>query len=239
MKAQEIMNRLEKAEANVEKRVRVIEKRKARAEKFLKKIEAKGWELDKELYRGKNDEAYLMVWDYEDILYEIKEAEKKLEDAQRIAQNWRDKLEAQVEVENKIATEIPEVFKEAKADLVKEWLAYDIGVRDKIRKDKSELPYKEFRKIWKYTVEESYNHTDEEFEKIEEKEAEKWLLNLWERVKDITGEVTDCTGIRWGGKCLDGIIKGKDGVAIVETIGAGGYNIQRYHLRVLVKAYKK
>ena len=46
--------------------------------------------------------------------------------------------------------------------------------------------------------------------------------------------ITDCSYIRWGGKCLDGYIVGKNGKASVETIGAGGYNIQRWHLRTLV-----
>ena len=70
-----------------------------------------------------------------------------------------------------------------------------------------------------------------------EREADYWLINLYNRVKEITGEVTDCSYLRWGGKCLDGYIVGETGRAKVETIGAGGYNIQRYHLRVLVKEY--
>ena len=62
--------------------------------------------------------------------------------------------------------------------------------------------------------------------------------DLYNRVVAFTGEITDASGIRWGGKCLDGIIIGKEGKAIVETIGAGGYNIQRWHLRTLVKEVK-
>ena len=92
------------------------------------------------------------------------------------------------------------------------------------------------RKIYKYSEEESLRKTDEEFQKMEETEADAWLLNLYNRVKDVTGEVTDCSHIKWGGKCLDGIVVRKNGKAIVTTIEAGGWNIQRYHLRVLVTA---
>ena len=239
MRAQDLKVRLEKAEANVAKRAKTIERHEARAEKMLAKIKAKGWELDSKLYRGGvNNEAYWLVGDYEDLLYTIEEAKKKLEDAQRIAQNWRDKLEAQIALDNQIDTEVPEAFKEARDELVKKWVAQDIKERDIMLQKRAELPYREFCKIWKHNQVEALNKTDEEFQKIEEKEADMWLLNLWNRVKDITGEVTDVTGIRWGGKGLDGIIKGKEGTAIVETIGAGGYNIQRFHLRVLVKAYR-
>ncbi len=239
MKSQEIRERLEKAEANVVKREATIERHKARAAKLLSKLEANGWEPNRDLYRGGvNTEAYWMVCDYEDALDTLRGAEDKLEDAKRTAQNWRDKLEAQIANERKIAKEIPEVFKAARDELVAQWVAGDIKAREAMLKARKELPYKEFRKIWKYSEEESLRHTDEEFQRVEEQEADMWLLNLWNRVKEITGEVTDVSGIHWGGKCLDGIIRGKDGMAVVETIGAGGYNIQRYHLRVLVKAYK-
>ena len=239
MKSQEIKDRLEKAEANVVKRAATIERHKARAEKLLKKIRANGWEPDRDLYRGGvNNDAYWLICDYENCLDDLKGAEEKLEDAKRVAQNWRDKLDAQVEAERKIATEIPEVFKEARDDLVRAWVSGDIKAREAMFKAKKELSYEEFRKRWKYSEEEALRHTDEEFQRMEEREADFWLLNLWNRVKDITGEVTDVSGIHWGGKCLDGIIRGKDGMAVIETIGAGGYNIQRYHLRVLVKEYK-
>ena len=236
MTSTEIKERLEKAQATVDKRAATIERHKARAEKLLAKINAKGLELDRYKYRDSDD--YWLICDYEDALDNIKGAEEKLADAKKTAKNWEAKLEAKIEAEKLIADKIPEAMKQARAELVESWVNSDIRAREAMRTLKVQLDYTEFRKHYKYTEEEALNHTDEEFRKIEESEADRWLLNLYNRVKEITGEVTDCSGLRWGGKCLDGMVKGKDGIAVVETIGAGGYNIQRYHLRVLVKAYK-
>lgn len=232
----ELKERLEKAQATVEKKAATIERHRARAEKLLAEIKAKGLEVDRYKYRGTED--YWLICDYENKLDDIENAGKKLEEAKQIAQNWEKKLEAQIEREKLIENEIPEAMKAARADLVESWVSFDIRSREAMIALKKKLDYTEFRKKYTYIEEQDLTHTDDEFRKIEEREADYWLLNLYNRVKEITGEVTDCSGLRWGGKCLDGIVKGKEGIAVVNTIEAGGYNIQRWHLRVLVKAYK-
>lgn len=235
----ELKERLEKAQAKVEKCKATIERHKKQAEKKLQIVKANGWENgleDDSCYRGSNYnyEALSAISDYEWKLEDIKGAERKMADAEQVVKNWQEKLDKQVALELTIANEIPEAFKQARAELVERWVAGDIHQRDYMLQKKKELSYEEFRKLYRYTEEEALRHTDEEFRKIEEREADYWLLNLYNRVKEITGEVTDCSYLRWGGKCLDGYVVGKNGKARVETIGAGGYNIQRYHLRVLV-----
>jgi len=37
---------------------------------------------------------------------------------------------------------------------------------------------------------------------------------------------------------INGIVRGEKGAVTVETIGVGGWNIQKFHFRVLVKEYK-
>ena len=56
-----------------------------------------------------------------------------------------------------------------------------------------------------------------------------------ERTCAIVGTITDATNLKVGlnGE-LNGFILGTDGKAKVETIGAGGYNIQCYHFRTLI-----
>ena len=83
--------------------------------------------------------------------------------------------------------------------------------------------------------------TDEEIHKANIRDAEAIILNLVNRVKGITGEITDWGKLYLqpdnnGFSILNGRVEGKEGVAYVESIGAGGYNIQRYHIRVLVKS---
>lgn len=231
----ELKERLEKALETVSKKEATIERHKKQAEKKLQILKENGWDRGTAFdYRGNND-AYWAICEYNHKLEDIKGAEDKLKEAQEIANNWKDKLDKQIQKELILAREVPEAFKQAREALVESWVAQDIREREVMLQKKRELEYKEFRKLYRYTEEESLKHTDEEFRKIEEREADEWLLNLYNRVKEIVGEVTDASGIRWGGKCLDGFVVGTKGRAEVFTIDAGGYNIQRWHLRTLVK----
>lgn len=74
---------------------------------------------------------------------------------------------------------------------------------------------------------------------------EKDLVQEWnrkydfiiERTNKIVGVITDASGLRVGAKGdLNGFIIGTKGTAKVQTIGAGGYNIQCFHFRTLIDA---
>lgn len=55
------------------------------------------------------------------------------------------------------------------------------------------------------------------------------------RTNELIGEITDAGGLSVGKSGdLNGVIVGKNGRVNLETIGAGGYNIQRYHFRTLI-----
>ena len=243
MKSQEVRERREKAEATVEKRKLTIERHKKAAEKKLQQIKAKGWEPDRALYQNKRDneswEAYWAVCEYEQKLEDIKGATDKLAEAEEIAANWRAKLEKQVELEEKIAHEMPEIFRQLRDELAKSWTEYDmerksrwLEVRAKYQAGK--LSREEYRKMYKYSQEMELSKTEEEFYKSNLKEVELFIVDLYNRVKAITGEVTDWANIHYGGKALNGFVTGENGTAKVESILAGGYNIQRLHVRVLV-----
>ena len=64
--------------------------------------------------------------------------------------------------------------------------------------------------------------------------------NIVERASFYCGKIEDAAGLRVGGKGeLDGIVIGNKGKCHIETIGAGGYNVQCFHFRVLVHEIKE
>ena len=66
------------------------------------------------------------------------------------------------------------------------------------------------------------------------------MLDLYNRVYSITGPVTNWSNITLQqsvqGPVLNGIVQGELGKVRIESILAGGYNIQKLHIRVLVKS---
>lgn len=85
------------------------------------------------------------------------------------------------------------------------------------------------------------NEKEEFIQKLLNEEERSKILDLIRRVTKVTGTITDATALRIGEQNgeLNGFVLGEEGKAYVETIGAGGYNIQRFHYRVLVKKVNK
>ena len=84
------------------------------------------------------------------------------------------------------------------------------------------------RKNWQQVLE----------KEIESEKNNKRVLFV-SRVKEITGTITDATNLSIGGNGeINGLVIGEKGKAKVETISAGGWNIQCWHFRVLVKEVK-
>lgn len=72
-----------------------------------------------------------------------------------------------------------------------------------------------------------------------EQDAAAKYDDIVERTNAICGTITDATGLMVGLKGdLDGIVIGERGTAKVQTIGAGGYNIQCFHFRTLIHEVK-
>ncbi len=238
MTVKELEVKLAKALETVAKKEKLVAKREAKAAKLEAVLTKNGWSTDPMAYAGQCwNEAFSASYDYRDAVRELRETKLKLVDAKITAEIYEEKLQKQLEKEELIKTEVPEAFKQAKEELVNSWTAQDLANKKQMKALQKKLDYKEFREIYKYSQQEALEKTEEQFRKANERDAQKWLLDLYNRVKDVTGEVTDATGVKWAGKALNGIVKGTNGTAVVETIGAGGYNIQRYHLRVLVKAF--
>ena len=84
------------------------------------------------------------------------------------------------------------------------------------------------------------NERMEWLEKTIEEEKQIKLISIIEKINAVVGTITDASYLSIGmsGE-INGVIEGTEGKATVETIGAGGYNIQRFHFRTLVKEWKE
>lgn len=80
----------------------------------------------------------------------------------------------------------------------------------------------------------SYTILDAEYQVLDAEQPVNRGVRRGSRIHAITGEVTDWDGIHYSGGALNGVVYGKLGSVRVESILAGGYNIQRLHVRVLV-----
>lgn len=79
----------------------------------------------------------------------------------------------------------------------------------------------------------------DEIHKKNEDSARRFIIDFCNRVIAITGEIEDCSNLKLtcgnqGYTVINGIVIGKMGKAKVQSIGAGGYNIQRWHIRTIV-----
>lgn len=83
-----------------------------------------------------------------------------------------------------------------------------------------------------------YRDPDERLDYLQrtmEHEKKQRLFDLVQRVGKIVGKITAGHNLVVVNGEIAGIIEGEKGRASIQTIGAGGYNIQRYHFRTLVK----
>lgn len=76
-------------------------------------------------------------------------------------------------------------------------------------------------------------------EKELEKEKKAKMIDLINRINHVVGTITDASKLKISVKGnLDGMIIGDKGRAKVQTVGAGGWNIQCFHYRTLVHPLK-
>ena len=76
-------------------------------------------------------------------------------------------------------------------------------------------------------------------EKTMEEEKRAKLLDLIGRIMSTVGTITDAAALYIGPEGdINGIIVGTEGKAKIQTIGAGGYNIQCFHFRTLIHEIK-
>lgn len=211
---EELHLKLNTAKENAAKIQSTLERHEARRNKKLKALTDKGWSTtDKYALKGTPDynEHYWAVCAYEDILESITNTKIKLDKANESIDKWLIECQTAAQKMFKI-NELPQIFKNLIIDYTMEWDKWDYAKND-------EKKYPEPRKA---------------IHKRNLLAAQFMVLDLYNRVIEITGNVVGIVHTEVVHGALNAIITGKDGKAKVVTILAGGWNIQRLHCRTLV-----
>lgn len=228
MTSAQLTERINKAEAKIAKKEGTIVKKQALIEK---KTVAANKAADENEKRWIESDIHWLEQDIARLHKEIAETQATLE-------KYNKQLAGEIEKERMLATEMPEQFKDLQKALVENWDKFDKRMQAFYRKEHDELGYKQFMQKYSYAAYELMHTCDEDIHKANMKQAELMIIDLFNRVRDITGKVTDWSGIHaeQGNvfPVLAGVVIGVEGRAKVETILAGGYNIQRLHIRTLV-----
>lgn len=227
----ELKERIEKKQAQIERKHNTIAKKEKQIAKKQAEIEKYG--ADSKEARWIDSDIYWLKDDIKRNTEEIKECEATLA-------KYEAQLKGEQEKEATFIKEVPQAMKDLEANLVSEWDSNDKRRREWLKEEYKELGYTEFMKKHHHAGYEFRYRTDEEIHKSNTKDARLFILDLLNRVKAITGEVTNWSEVylTYGNTfpVLNGYVEGKEGRAEVESILAGGYNIQRLHIRTIVKA---
>lgn len=231
MKIETLKDRIEKAKETINKKENTIIKKTKMIEKKQKQIE-----------KAKDDnEKYWLEADIRSLEDDIKRGKKEIEAKKETLTKYELQLKGELEKESLYVKEMPSQFKQLQEALVERWNEWNKNRKATLIEKYKELGYKEFIKEYSYNDYDFMKVDDKKLEATNEKEAKALIIDLYNRVKEITGEVESWEDVyatqgAQGMVVLNGTVKGKEGVAQVESILAGGYNIQRLHIRVLVKA---
>lgn len=231
MKVEQLVERIEKNQVKLTKKEALLEKKLAKMDLEIN-LEMKTAELWKTYYNNVDYGKWLEIESLKQTYEQVKEI-KALIEKYNVQLN-----KAQIE-ENKLA-KIPEVLENFRQYLIETWNKQDLNAKSYYQDEYKRLGYKEFVSTYKYT---SYQHMNlelEDFNKVNTRDAEMLILNFISRVEEKAGIIEDCSGLivtegSNGYSVINGFVKGSKQNVQVESIGAGGYNIQKYHIRVLVK----
>ena len=229
MKLETLKERISKAQEKIaKKRNTIVKKQKMIAKKYV------------ELTTACEKDRFIIQCDIDWLNDDLKRLEQEIKETMKTIDNYQKQLDGEIKRQSTLITEVPELLKKLQNELVTCWDKFDFNRRERMKQDAREMEYHEFLKKYRGQDTKFRYKTDKEIHDSNVKDAESIILNLINRVKRITGEITNWSGITVqpgndGWSVLNGYVVGKEGRCEVESVGAGGYNIQRYHIRVLVK----
>lgn len=242
MSADVLKKRISQKQEAIQKLQVKIGKFQKRLETMLKKIKANNWDENNcDCMKGypEHEKAFDLIWDYTYLKQDLEKAIAQLPKEQKLLQEYQERLERESKKYSQLK-ELPEALLKLRDNLEITWTRQDIECREFYRQAYNQLGYKEFIKKYSSAGYSLLKSTDEEIAKEAKLSAKVYVDDLYLRVFSITGKVTvvNCAYLGESGVNLNGTITGENGVARVRTVVAGGFNIQRLHVRTLVQAVK-
>lgn len=231
MKVEQLVERIEKNQVKLTKKEALLEKKLAKMDLEIN-LEMKTSELWKTYYNNVEYGKWLEIESLKQTYQQVKEIKALIE-------KYNVQLNKAMVEENKLA-KIPQVLEDFRKYLIETWNKQDLATKEFYIEQYKKLGYNKFIENYKYS---SYQHMKlelEDFNKVNVRDAEMLILNFISRVEEKAGVIEDCSGLivtegNNGYSVINGFVKGSKQNVQVESIGAGGYNIQKYHIRVLVK----
>ena len=182
----------------------------------------------------KNEECFAQLDRYsklESAKEDLKNAQKKVEIKQRSVDKITEETKEK-EREARILKNLPPILKKMMDQLEEIWNKQDKEERDEMTQKKIELGIRKFHEQYGHC--ELIGQTDAQIEKNNHMNAVFYVTDLYRRLGDKVGDITSWEGIHGNGVALNGWVYGTKGTAHIETIRAGGYNIQRLHVRTII-----
>lgn len=235
-----IKERIAKVEERIAKKQKTIESKEKLLAKKQQAILKAGYSLDDKEASKENMEIFWLFCDVDFLKEDLQRLPKEIKELNDTIQKYQEQLAGASAEEDLYICEIPDCLKRMEQELAEKWTAFDIKRRNQIQEAKRSLNYEEYRKMFsKYEFNVLAYKSDEDIHKDNEKDAKGMVMNLYNRIKNITGEITDWSGIELapgarGSATLNGVVVGKSGKCRVESIYAEG-PVQRLHVRVLTK----
>lgn len=243
MDAKTMTEKIEKARETIAKKQATMEKKQASIQK------------KQALLPGITDEhdAYWARCDIEELEDDVKRLAKDIAHRQEALAGYEAKL-AQLQEEQAKLEALYDILGGWMDQVVEAWDAWDEEKREKRLEGKSRA-YDEYMALtndekWHtergqklYNLAFYHAPSDEEIHARNVEAVRALVLDLYDRTEKVVGSVTDWKYLKvtegnQGFAVINGRVLGTDGVAEVESIYAGGWNIQRLHIRTLVHAVR-
>lgn len=264
MKLEALQNRIDslkqkiaKKQAIIEKKNKTIQKKEAElkkagidpsAEGFYEEHKSGGFREQPEtsyirILGGTDDpeknRLYYIAAENYNMKEDIKRAERDIRDYENKLKEYEAQVgesESKRTEEDKILDSLPIEIKKMQAELIAAWDLDDEKLKEEILKD-YEGRYRDGlddeRFVWAYYA------TKESIHKDNVEKSRELIFDLIRRTQKVVGDIKKWENlhIAYGTRfypALNGIVHGTKGSARIHSIPAGGHNIQKLHVRVLV-----